>query len=78
MHVVISTRADPDLPLGRLRARGELVEIRATDLRFTPDEASAYLNGALGLGLGANDVVILGEPTEGWIAGAVATAMSPR
>jgi LuxR family maltose regulon positive regulatory protein len=68
IHLVISTRADPNLPLGRLRARGELVEIRATELRFTADEASAYLNGAMGLGLSANDVAILGERTEGWIA----------
>ena len=44
LHMVISTRADPPLPLARLRARGELVEIRAADLRFTPDEAAAYLN----------------------------------
>ena len=44
VHLVISTRADPALPLARLRARGELVEIRAADLRFTPDEVAAYLN----------------------------------
>ena len=44
VHLVISSRADPLLPLARLRARGELVEIRAADLRFTPDEAAAYLN----------------------------------
>ena len=50
MHLVIATRADPALPLARLRARGELVEIRAGDLRFTPDEAAAYLNGVMGLG----------------------------
>ena len=49
LHVVIATRADPALPLARLRARGELVEIRAADLRFTADEATAYLNGAMGL-----------------------------
>ena len=50
VHLVITTRADPALPLARLRARGELVEIRAADLRFTPDEAAAYLNGRDGLG----------------------------
>ena len=50
MHLVIATRADPPLPLARLRARGELVEIRAADLRFTPDEAAAYLNEVDGPG----------------------------
>ena len=50
VHLVIATRADPALPLARLRARGELVEIRAADLRFTPDEAAAYLNGVMGAG----------------------------
>ena len=49
IHLVIATRADPPLPLARLRARGELVEIRAADLRFTPDEAAAYLNDVMGL-----------------------------
>ena len=53
VHVVISTRADPDLPLARWRVRGELVEIRAADLRFTSDEAAAYLNDATGLDLTA-------------------------
>jgi LuxR family maltose regulon positive regulatory protein len=48
---VIAGRADPALPLARLRGRGELVEVRAADLRFTPDEAAAYLNGAMGLEL---------------------------
>ena len=48
VHLVIATRADPALPLARLRARGELTEIRAVDLRFTPDEAAAYLNGVMG------------------------------
>jgi hypothetical protein len=51
VHLVISSRADPLLPLARLRARGELVEVRAADLRFTPDEVSAYLNDVIGLGL---------------------------
>ena len=53
MHLVIASRADPALPLARLRARGELVEIRAADLRFTPDEAAAYLNEVMGLALTA-------------------------
>lgn len=68
MHIVIATRADPALPLARLRARGDLVEIRAIDLRFTPDEASAYLKDVMGLDLGAGDVAALEGRTEGWIA----------
>ena len=67
-HVVISTRADPDLPLARWRVRGELVEVRATDLRFTSDEATAYLTAATGLDLAAADIAALEERTEGWIA----------
>ena len=60
LHLLIASRADPDLPLARLRARGELVEIRAAELRFTADEAAAYLNGAMGLALTSSDVVHLG------------------
>ena len=65
LHLVITTRADPALPLARLRARGELVEIRAADLRFTPEEAAAYLNEVMGLDLGASEVVALEARTEG-------------
>lgn len=68
IHVVISTRADPGLPLARLRVRGDLVEIRSTDLRFTADEASAYLNDVMQLGLSAADAATLEQKTEGWIA----------
>jgi LuxR family transcriptional regulator, maltose regulon positive regulatory protein len=68
VHLVIATRADPALPLARLRARGELTEIRAADLRFTPDEAAAFLNGIMALGLTAQDVAVLEGRTEGWIA----------
>ncbi len=68
VHVVIATRADPRLPLARLRARGELVEIRAADLRFSHEEAATYLNAVVGLDLTAENVAILGERTEGWIA----------
>ena len=68
VHLVIATRADPALPLARLRARGDLIEIRAVDLRFTPDEASAFLNGVMTLGLTADDVAVLEGRTEGWIA----------
>jgi LuxR family maltose regulon positive regulatory protein len=76
VHVVITTRADPPLPLARLRARGELVEIRAADLRFTPQEAAAYLNDVMGLGLAAGDVATLEGRTEGWIAALQLAALS--
>jgi LuxR family transcriptional regulator, maltose regulon positive regulatory protein len=78
VHLVISTRADPDLPMARLRVRGELVEIRAADLRFTPDEADAYLNVATGLDLAAEDVAVLENRTEGWIAALQLAALSLR
>lgn len=68
MHVVIATRADPGLRLSRLRSRGELVEIRAADLRFKPDEAASYLNEVMGLDLSAAQVAALEKRTEGWIA----------
>ena len=76
IRLVITTRADPALPLARLRGRGELVEIRAADLRFTPDEAAAYLNGAMGLELAAGDVAALEGRTEGWIAALQLAALS--
>jgi LuxR family transcriptional regulator, maltose regulon positive regulatory protein len=78
VHVVIASRADPPLPLARLRGRGELVEIRAADLRFTADEAAAYLNGAMGLALTAQDVATLEGRTEGWIAALQLAALSMR
>jgi LuxR family maltose regulon positive regulatory protein len=76
LHVVIASRADPALHLPRLRARGELVEIRAAELRFTPDEAAAYLNGMMGLELTARDVAALEARTEGWIAALQLAALS--
>ncbi len=76
VHVVISTRADPDLPLARWRARSELVEIRAADLRFTAVEAAAYLNDASRLDLTPGDVEVLEERTEGWIAALQLAALS--
>ncbi len=76
VHVVLSTRADPDLPLARWRVRGELVEIRAADLRFTYDEAAEYLNEVTGLHLTAGDVEALEERTEGWIAALQLAALS--
>ncbi len=68
VRLVIATRVDPALPLARMRARGELIEIRASDLRFTSDQAGSYLNGVMGLGLKAADVATLDGRTEGWIA----------
>ena len=76
IHVVIATRADPPLPLARLRGRAELVEIRAADLRFTPDEALAYLNEVMDLNLTAQDVAALEGRTEGWIAALQLAALS--
>jgi LuxR family maltose regulon positive regulatory protein len=76
LHVVIACRADPVLPLARLRARGELAEIRAAELRFTPDEAAAYLNGMMNLQLTARDVAALEGRTEGWIAALQLAALS--
>ena len=76
LHVVIASRADPALPLARWRARGELAEIRAADLRFTPDEAAAYLGETMGLQLAAQDVAALEARTEGWIAALQLAALS--
>ena len=68
VHLLLATRVDPPLPLARLRARGELVEVRSTDLRFTPAEAAEYLAGPMGLALSPEDVATLAERTEGWAA----------
>ena len=76
LHLVIAGRADPPLPLSRLRARGELAEVRAADLRFTADEAAAFLNEVMGLHLPAQDVAALEARTEGWIAGLQLAALS--
>jgi LuxR family maltose regulon positive regulatory protein len=76
IHLVIASRTDPALPLARLRGRGELAEIRAADLRFTPGEAAAYLNGVMGLMLTAADVAALEGRTEGWIAALQLAALS--
>lgn len=78
LRVVLATRADPPLPLAQLRARGRLVEVRAADLRFTPDEAAAYLNGPMDLGLSDDDVAALEGRTEGWIAALQLAALSLR
>jgi LuxR family transcriptional regulator, maltose regulon positive regulatory protein len=76
LHLVIASRADPPFPLARLRARGELVEVRAADLRFTADEAAAYLNDRMGLELTVDDVAALEGRTEGWIAALQLAALS--
>ncbi len=75
VHLVISTRVDPALPIARLRARGELVEIRAADLRFTDGEASVFLSD-LGLALSPGDQAALGARTEGWAAALQLAALS--
>jgi LuxR family maltose regulon positive regulatory protein len=69
MHLVIASREDPPLPLARLRARGQLAELRAADLRFTTAEAAAFLKQAMGLKLTAAEIDALETRTEGWIAG---------
>ena len=76
IHLVIASRADPALPLALLRGRGELAEIRAADLRFTADEAAAYLNGVMRPVLTARDVEALEGRTEGWIAALQLAALS--
>jgi LuxR family maltose regulon positive regulatory protein len=75
-HLVVSTREDPDLPLARLRARGELVEVRAADLRFTLEEVAAYLNDVTGLELATGEIAALEGRTEGWIAALQLAALS--
>lgn len=78
LHLVLSTRIDPPWPLARLRARNQLIELRALDLRFTTDEAAAFLNQMMGLNLSAEDVAALETRTEGWIAGLQLAALSMR
>jgi LuxR family maltose regulon positive regulatory protein len=76
LHLVITTREDPQLPLARLRARGQLTELRAADLRFTPAEASAFLSQVMDLRLSEEDIAALEIRTEGWIAGLQLAALS--
>ncbi len=76
MHLAIATREDPPLPLARLRVRGQLTELRAADLRFTPAEAADFLNQVMGLNLSAEDIAALDKRTEGWIAGLQLAALS--
>ncbi|MGY1836069.1 LuxR C-terminal-related transcriptional regulator [Blastococcus sp. SYSU DS0510] len=76
LHLVIATRADPALPLARLRARADLVEVRVADLRFTRAEVASYLEHGMGLELAPGDVATLEERTEGWIAALQLAALS--
>ena len=76
MHLVIATREDPHLTLARLRARGQLTELRAADLRFTSSEAAEFLNQIMGLSLSLEDIAALEARTEGWIAGLQLAALA--
>jgi LuxR family maltose regulon positive regulatory protein len=76
MHLILTTRADPPLPIARLRARNQLTELRADDLRFTSDEAVVFLNEVMGLRLSVDDIAVLESRTEGWIAGLQLAALS--
>jgi LuxR family maltose regulon positive regulatory protein len=76
MHLAIATRADPPLPLSRLRGRGAMTEIRIEDLRFTPGEAGTFLRQVMGLDLSEENVVRLEARTEGWIAGLQLAALA--
>ena len=76
LHLVIATREDPRLPLARLRARSQLAELRASDLKFSAAEAAEFLNQAMGLALSAADIAALETRTEGWIAGLQLAAIS--
>ena len=76
MHLAITTRHDPPLPLSRLRGRGQVTELRESDLCFTPAEAAAFLNQSMGLDLAESHVAVLETRTEGWIAGLQMAALA--
>jgi LuxR family maltose regulon positive regulatory protein len=78
MHLVIATRADPPLPIPRLRGRGQLTELYQSDLRFTLEEVAEFLNEVMGLHLSVEDIAALERRTEGWIAGLQMAAISMR
>lgn len=78
LHLVILTRSDPALPLARLRARGAMTELHASDLRFTLAEVATFLNQVMGLSLTTDDVAALEARTEGWIAGLQLAALAMR
>ncbi|UCD43016.1 MAG: NACHT domain-containing protein, partial [Chloroflexota bacterium] len=76
LHLVVATREDPPLPLPRFRARDQITELRAVDLRFTPTEAAEFLNQVMGLDLSDQNINALESRTEGWIAGLQLAAIS--
>jgi LuxR family maltose regulon positive regulatory protein len=78
VHLLMATRVDPPLPLARMRAKGELAELRIGDFQFTGEEAADLLNGAMGLQLASEDVERLAERTEGWAAGLYLAGLSLR
>ncbi len=77
-HLLIASRSDPPLPLSRLRARGQMVELRAADLRFTAEEAANFMNDVMNIHLDAKSISVLEERTEGWITGLQMAALSMR
>lgn len=78
LHLILATRVDPPLPLARLRAHDRLTEIRVSDLRFSRDEAAAFLHQTMGLVLSEQDVDAIESRTEGWIASLQLAAISMR
>lgn len=78
MHLVITTRSDPNIPLARYRAQGQLAELRDTNLRFTVSETAGFLNEVMGLNLSEEDITALKTRTEGWAAGLQLAAFSIR
>lgn len=78
LRLILSTRSDPPLPLARLRARGQLLEVRAADLRFTPDEITVFFNRVMSLDVPSEALAVLEARTEGWIAGLQLAALSLR
>ena len=78
LHLVLATRTDPELPISRFRVRGQMVEVRSSDLRFTQEEATSFLLQRMRLPLSEEDVATLHHRTEGWIAGLQLAALSLR
>jgi len=78
MHLIIASRADPSLPLARVRSHHQLAEIRAADLRFNPDEISALFNKKWDFNLSSNEITSIADKTEGWIAGLQLLVLSLR
>src|SRR5205823_2316486 len=78
LHLAIATRADPPLPLARLRVRDDVTELRDADLRFSEAQAADFLNAGLGLSLAAEDILQLQQRTEGWAAGLQLAGLSLR